>query len=61
MGYVLYIRHPRGPLYPIDSEKFDMAFTSLHRSTNLQLDNAEYVDHLSINVLAEGSCKSDTD
>ena len=26
MGYVHYIWHPRGPLYPICSEKFDIAF-----------------------------------
>ena len=66
MGYVHYIRHPRGQLYPIDSEKFDMAFLSLHRSTNLQLGECgvkftEFFDLHQRSMLAEGSCDYGTE
>ena len=62
MGYVHYIRHPRGPLYPIDSEKFDNA----GRCSSIDLPTSSWVKaesftYLTINVLAEGSCRYDTD
>ena len=64
MGYVVYIWHPRGPLYPICSEKFDKVFCPNIDLPTSSWMKAEWNSGVLISyrsMLAEGSCVIDSD